>query len=95
MITDPTQVARRAVRMTLRGKVATLTGGEIDLQADTICIHGDSPGAVELARTVRGALEANGIAVLPLGDVLELRAKASAQGKVTIARPLSAEDLRG
>ena len=75
MITDPTQVARRAVRMALRGKVATITGGEIDLRADTICIHGDTPGAVELARTVRGALEANGIAVLPLGDVLELRAK--------------------
>ncbi len=95
MITDPIQVARRAVRMTLRGKVATLTGGEIDIQADTICIHGDAPGAVELARTVRGALEANGIAVLPLSDILELRVKAATQGQAALARPSSAEGLRG
>jgi 5-oxoprolinase (ATP-hydrolysing) subunit A len=84
IISDPTQVARRAVRMILRGKVATIAGGEIDLHADTICIHGDTPGAVELARTVRSALEANGIAVLPLGDVLELKAKSGRPGRAGI-----------
>jgi 5-oxoprolinase (ATP-hydrolysing) subunit A len=59
--------------MALRGRVATLNGGEIELAADTICIHGDTPGAVDLARIVRGALEANGVAVKPLADVLQRR----------------------
>jgi UPF0271 protein len=94
MITDPAQVARRAARMILRGKVATITGGEIDLRPDTICIHGDTPGVVELARTVRGALEANGIAVLPLGDVLELRAKEGRTGKTPLMPPLGVGGLR-
>ncbi len=88
IITDPTHVARRAVRMVLRGKMATLGGGEIDLHADTICIHSDAPGGVELARTVRGALEANGIAVLPLGDILELRAKSGRYDKPALGVPL-------
>lgn len=73
VITDPTQVARRAVRMVLRGKVATLGGGELDMDIDTICFHGETPGAVEVARTVRDALAANGVAVIPLGDVLDLK----------------------
>lgn len=77
LITDPAQVAQRAVRMVLGGKATTIRGGEIDVQADTICIHGDTPGAPGLARTVRAALEASGIAVRPLVEVLELRARTS------------------
>jgi len=77
LITDPAQVAHRAVRMVLQGTATTLLGGEVALQADTICIHGDTPGAPELARTVRAALEANGIAVRPLTEVLERRAQAN------------------
>ena len=84
LVNDPAQVARRAVRMVLRGKVTTIGGGELDLQVDTICIHGDTPGAVELARMVRSALEANGIAVLPLSDVLELKLKSERHGKPAI-----------
>jgi UPF0271 protein len=95
MITDPTQVARRAVRMVLRGKVTTLTGDEIDLQPDTICIHGDSPGAVDLARTVRGALEANGVTILPLGDLLALRAKEGRAGERRAAQPPDLAGWRG
>jgi len=75
LITDPAQVARRAVRMVLRGTATTLLGGEVALQADTICIHGDTPGAPELARTVRAALEASGIAVRPIVEVLAGRPK--------------------
>jgi UPF0271 protein len=90
IINDPRQVARRAVRMVLRGKATTIAGGEIDLQADTICIHGDTPGAVELARMVRGALEANGIAVLPLSDVLELKLKTNRLDKSAIDGPAAA-----
>lgn len=73
MITDPTQIARRAVRMVMRGKVSTLGGGELEIDVDTICFQGEIAGAVEVARTVRDALAANGVAVIPLGDVIELK----------------------
>lgn len=73
LITDPAQVARRAVRLAIWGRVGTIDGGEIDLDADTLCIHGDTANAVELARTVRLALEANSVDILPIADVLTQR----------------------
>ncbi len=73
LITDPAEVARRAVRMAREGRVGTIDGGEIALAADTLCIHGDTPNAVELARAVRAALDVDGIAILPLAEVLERR----------------------
>ena len=95
IITDPTQVARRAVRMVLRGKVTTLTGDEIELQPDTICLHGDTPGALDLARTLRGALEANGVTILPLGDLLELRAKEGSAARGSLAPAPGVTGWRG
>ena len=73
VISDAAQVARRAVRMVVEGRVTTVDGGELALAADTICIHGDTPGAPELARTVREALEGAGVTIRPLGDVLRQR----------------------
>ncbi|GAA5335877.1 MULTISPECIES: LamB/YcsF family protein [Thermus] len=62
-ITDPKEAARRAVRMVLEGKVEALDGGEVSVRADTLCIHGDNPNAPQVARAVREALEAEGVAV--------------------------------
>lgn len=70
VVTDPEEVARRAVRMAAEGKAAALDGSEIALRADTLCIHGDTPGAPALARAVRAALEAEGIAIRPLAEVV-------------------------
>jgi 5-oxoprolinase (ATP-hydrolysing) subunit A len=81
VITDPAQVARRAVRLALRGKVATITGDEIDLPIDTICLQGDSDTGVELAQTIRDALSASGGAVIPVSDVLSLKARPGRQGE--------------
>lgn len=80
VITDPAQVARRAVRLALRGKVATITGDEIDLPIDTICLQGDSDTGVELAQTIRDALSASGVAVIPVNDVLALKARPDRKG---------------
>jgi 5-oxoprolinase (ATP-hydrolysing) subunit A len=63
-------VARRAVAMCTEGRVSTLDGGELAVAADSFCIHGDSPGAAELAGAVRAAFLAAGIRVAPLADVL-------------------------
>ncbi|HWE62176.1 MAG TPA: 5-oxoprolinase subunit PxpA [Chloroflexota bacterium] len=63
MIDEPREAARRALRMAREGLVTAIDGTEIALEADTICLHGDAPGAVERARAIRAALDAAGIHV--------------------------------
>ncbi|XVQ09076.1 LamB/YcsF family protein [Spirillospora sp. CA-255316] len=58
-------VVRRAVRMAVDGTVVAVDGGEISLGARSICVHGDTPGAVELARAVRAALAEAGVEAAP------------------------------
>jgi len=62
-ITHPEEAARRAVRMVLEGKVEALDGGEVEVRAETLCIHGDNPRAPEVARAVREALAEAGVEV--------------------------------
>ncbi|ULR41812.1 LamB/YcsF family protein [Thermus sp. NEB1569] len=64
-ISDPKEVARRALRMVLEKKVEALDGGEVEVKAETLCIHGDNPNAPEVALAVRRALEEAGIEVKP------------------------------
>jgi UPF0271 protein len=70
LITDPKQAAAQAVKMATEGKVVTIDGVEIDISVQTICCHGDTPGAPTIVRTVREALEKAGCAVKPLRDWL-------------------------
>ncbi len=63
VIHDVDEVVRRAVRMATAGEVLTSTGEAVSLRLDTLCIHGDTPGAATLARRVRAALEAAGVRV--------------------------------
>ena len=63
MITDEAEAIRRVVRMVTEGKVTAVTGKEIPLRADTVCVHGDGEKAVLFARSIRKALEENGIRV--------------------------------
>ena len=66
LITDAALVAQRVLGLA-QGRVTTITGKEIRLQADTICLHGDTPGAATIAETVRKALDGSGIQVRPMG----------------------------
>lgn len=61
VIRDIDRVLEQAVRLVVERKANTRTGTEIEVNAETICIHGDTPGAPELARAVRAGLEAGGI----------------------------------
>ena len=70
VIHDPERVAERVIRMVKEGKVQSIEGDFIDLEIDSICFHGDTPGAVQLAATVRRNLEETGITVLPMGKFL-------------------------
>jgi 5-oxoprolinase (ATP-hydrolysing) subunit A len=63
VITDPQQVARRAVALAREGRVTTLDGESVSIRARSLCVHGDTPGAVELAKQVRTALKGAGVRV--------------------------------
>jgi len=58
---DPDQVAARALRMATEGRVETVGGGEVAVEIRSLCIHGDTPGAVALAKAVRAALDRAGV----------------------------------
>jgi 5-oxoprolinase (ATP-hydrolysing) subunit A len=63
VVTDGTLVEERAVRMAVAGSVAATDGTDVKLSAKSLCVHGDTPQAAELARRVRAALEAAGVRV--------------------------------
>jgi UPF0271 protein len=66
VITDPEAAARQAVAIAREGNVATSSGARVHVQAETVCLHGDNPGALANARAVREALAGAGIALRPL-----------------------------
>jgi UPF0271 protein len=70
LITDPQRAAAQAVQMATTGRVRTLDGVEIDIAVQTICCHGDTPGAQVIVRTVREGLEKAGCQVKALRDWL-------------------------
>jgi len=64
VISDPAAVVSRAVRMVVDGVVTAIDGTIVPIVADTLCVHGDTPGAGRLAASLRTGLEAAGINVL-------------------------------
>jgi 5-oxoprolinase (ATP-hydrolysing) subunit A len=70
VIQEVEAVRARVVRLFTRGTMTSIDGREIPLQADTLCIHGDTPGAWELAKTIGEALREAGIPVQALGQTL-------------------------
>jgi UPF0271 protein len=66
VIKDPDVVAQRALMMAKEGKVVAIDGTDIPFRPETLCVHGDTPGAVNLVRKIRETLMASGVEVLPL-----------------------------
>lgn len=62
---DPDEVAHRCVRLATKREVVAVDGTVVPVDAHSICVHGDSPGAVEMARAVRQALSDAGVALAP------------------------------
>ena len=71
IIHDVNAAAKRVVRMVTEGTAECADGTVIKLRPQSICMHGDTPEAVEMARTVRAALEAAGVEVTNLKEVLK------------------------
>ena len=58
---DPNQIAERVATMVASGRVTAADGSTIDVEVESVCVHGDSPGAVEIATAVRKRLLADGV----------------------------------
>lgn len=63
LVTDPDTVVERSVSLARSGSVVARSGARIEVRARSLCLHGDTPGAVELARRVRQRLEESGVRV--------------------------------
>lgn len=67
VIHDAAEVVRRALRMVGEGRVTSTDGSELTFRVDTLCVHGDTPGAGELTARLRAGLERQGVAVRAIG----------------------------
>ncbi len=65
VIGDADAAAAQARQIAVDGTVTAVDGARVELRPETICCHGDTPGAVEIAAAVRGSLESAGIALAP------------------------------
>ena len=63
VVHDAAAVVERAVRFAVRGEVLAVDGTVVRVKPDSLCIHGDTPGAVELAAAVRAGLEEAGVEI--------------------------------
>jgi len=71
VIHDQEQVVERSLKLATEGRVVAADGTEIQFRADSICLHGDTAGAVVLAAAVRKELEAAGVEIKPLRDFIQ------------------------
>ena len=68
VIHDPDLVAKRAVRMVTQQSIRSITGEDIEIRIDTLCVHGDTPGATEIALSVREAMQVVGVTLTPFAS---------------------------
>jgi len=63
LLHDPVEAVPRMIRMLREGKVRSIDGVDVDVRAETICLHGDNPEAVDFARELRSRLEKEGVTI--------------------------------
>lgn len=69
LVTDPGEVVERVVRMVKEGKVTAVDGSEVDICADTVCIHGDDPQALPFVKQLRQRLTEANIDIRRVGAI--------------------------
>jgi len=70
VIHDHEVVTQRALKMALEGRVIATDGTEIELKADTLCVHGDNPAAVQVVKKIRETFRISGVEVTALKNFL-------------------------
>lgn len=73
MITNEEEAIERVVRMIKEGKVTAITGKDIEVQADSICVHGDGEKALAFVEKIRKTLVQEGIEIVPLEKIVGQR----------------------
>ncbi|MDR1906016.1 MAG: LamB/YcsF family protein [Clostridiales bacterium] len=71
MITDEDEAIDRVIRMVKEGKVKAVTGEDIDIKADSVCVHGDGPKALEFVKKISKALTDSGIGLANIAEVIK------------------------
>jgi len=66
---DPADMGAKAVRLVREGKVRTADGADLELDIESICVHGDAPNAPAIARAIREALESADVELVPLAEL--------------------------
>jgi 5-oxoprolinase (ATP-hydrolysing) subunit A len=67
---DASLVIERSLRLVIEHRVTAITGEDLELHADTICLHSDTPGAVTLAASLRQAFERAGVGTVPMAALV-------------------------
>lgn len=70
-VKDPEEAIPRVIRMIKEGKVKTASGKDIDIVADSICVHGDNPKAIEFVKSIREGLEQAGIEITAIDNFIK------------------------
>ncbi|MFA4647380.1 LamB/YcsF family protein [Pyrococcus kukulkanii] len=70
VIHDKEEIAERVISMVRDGGVKAINGEWVELKVDTICVHGDTPKAVEITAYIRKKLEEEGVKIVPLRDII-------------------------
>jgi UPF0271 protein len=72
VVHEPAAVVARSLKLATEGRVTAIDGTEIDFSADSICLHGDTAGAVELAAAVRGSLDGAGVEIVSMDKLVAI-----------------------
>ena len=70
VLKDPQQVGTRIKQLIESGTITTIDGKILELEYDSICVHGDTPGALEMIRTIRGILADHDVAIRPMAELI-------------------------
>lgn len=70
VLKDPQEIGARIGQLIETGTITSIDGKTLELDFDSVCVHGDTPGAVEMIRTIRGILAGRDIAVRPMAELI-------------------------
>ena len=70
VIKDVAELQRRVLQLVKKGTITTIDGQVLDMSCQSICVHGDTPGALDMVRKIRSALEENNVEITPLRSFL-------------------------
>jgi len=70
VLKDPKEIGARIKQLMEMGTITTIDGKTLKLEFDSICVHGDTPGALEMVKTIRGILVDHDVAIKPMGELI-------------------------